>query len=119
MIQKCSILSLSDKSGVKLANVFQLYKGGKRKVSGAGNFIKISAVSVTVESVLKKKKKSIALITSTKKSSIKKDASKALLLANNCVLLKRKLVPRNKDFNKPCYKEIKRKKLQYKFPGFL
>jgi ribosomal protein L14 len=100
-------------------NVFHLYKGGMRKFSKVGNFIKCSVRLHKPESFLKKKSKSIALFVRGVFRSFKHDGSSVFFKSNACVLLKRKLVFRSKDFVIPADYNIKRKKIFYKFPGVL
>ena len=96
-----------------------MYKGGKRKISEVGNFVKISVKILKPESFLKKKSKSISLLTALKFKSLKKDGSCVFFKKNHCVLLKRKLIFRSKDFSEPGDVRIKRKKLFYKFSGII
>jgi len=119
LIQKESYIQPGDKTGVYWVKVFHLYKGGQRKVSFVGNFVKISIRVLKAESFLKKKGKSVALLTRLKFHSTKNDGSTIFFKKNSCVLIKRKLVFRSRDFVDPADIRIKRKKLFYKFPGVL
>jgi ribosomal protein L14 len=68
---------------------------------------------------LKKKSKVKALIVRTKYRSSKLDGSYFNFYENSVVLVKRKLVMYSKDFIEPADKNIRRKKIVYKFPGIL
>ena len=102
-----------------LGNVFHVYKGGQKKISFIGEFIKISVRKSKVDVKLKKKSKTKALIVRTKYISKKKDGSTSLYYENSVVLIKRKLVMRSKEFISPADRNILRKKIIYKFPGIL
>ena len=119
MIQKESFLRPIDKTGVYWVRTFHLYKGFHRKVSFVGNFIKVSVKKSKPESFLKKKAKSIALIVKSNSPTLKKDGSKIRFFSNGCVLIKRKMIFRSKDFVSGADFKMKRKKLYYKFPGVL
>lgn len=119
MIQKNTMVYPIDKSGALLGNVFHTYKGGKKKVSKVGEFVKISLRKVKPDIKLKKKSKTKALIVRSKFKSSKLDGSHFFFFENSVVLLKRKLVMRSKEFVAPADRNIKRKKIVYKFPGIL
>lgn len=119
MIQKGTQLIPIDKTGVYLVNTFHLYQGGRRKIAHVSNFIKTSVRVVNPESILPKKKKTLALVINTKFRVVKNDGSLAQFFENHCILLKRKLVFRNKDITFPGSRTLKRKKLMFKFPGIL
>lgn len=119
MIQKNSFVYPIDKSGALLGNVFHTYKGGQKKISRIGEFVKISLRKVKPDIKLKKKAKVRALIVRTKFRSLKLDGSNGFFYENSVVTLKRKLVMRSKDFTAPADRNIRRKKIIYKFPGIL
>ena len=119
MIQKESFLESSDKTGVFWLKVFHTYKGSHRRVAFVGNFIKTSVQTVKPESFIKRKTKSIALLTRAIFPSTKNDGSMVFFQSNSCILIKRKLVFRSKDFVDPADFKIRRKKLFFKFPGIL
>lgn len=119
MIQKNTIVYPIDKSGALLGNVFHTYKGGKKKNSKVGEFVKISLRKVKPDIKLKKKSKTKALVVRSKFRSTKLDGSFFLYYENSVVLIKRKLVMRSKEFVAPADRNIKRKKIMYKFPGIL
>ncbi len=119
MIQKNSYVCPIDKSGALLGNVFHTYRGGQKKISRIGEFVKISLRKVKPDIKLKKKHKSKALIVRTKFRSFKNDGSYFKFKENSVVLIKRKLVMRSKEFIAPADRNINRKKIIYKFPGIL
>jgi ribosomal protein L14 len=119
MIQKNTIVHPIDKSGALLGNVFHTYKGGKKKYSKVGEFVKISLRKVKPDIKLKKKSKTKALVVRSTFRSIKLDGSFFQYYENSVVLVKRKLVMRSKEFTAPADRNIRRKKIVYKFPGIL
>jgi len=119
MIQKNSKIYFSDKSGAVIGNVFHTYKGGQKKISKVGEFIKISIRKVKPDVKLKKKSKSKALISRSNYRSLKLDGSYFYFYENSAILLKRKLITRSKEFVEPADRRILRKKFIYKFPGIL
>jgi large subunit ribosomal protein L14 len=119
MIQKNTTVYPIDKSGAIVGNVFHTYKGGQKKISKIGEFVKISLRKVKPDIKLKKKSKVKALIVRTKYRSSKLDGSYFNFYENSVVLVKRKLVMYSKDFIEPADKNIRRKKIVYKFPGIL
>lgn len=108
-----------DKSGALLGNVFHTYKGGQKKISKIGEFIKISLRKVKPDIKLKKKSKVKSLIVRTSFKSTKLDGSNLYFYENSVVLIKRKLVMRSKEFIAPADRNILRKKIMFKFPGIL
>lgn len=119
MIQKNTFVYPIDKSGALLGNVFHTYKGGQKKISRVGEFVKISLKKVKPDIKLKKKSKVKAIIARSSFRSTKLDGSYHLYYENSVVLIKRKLVMRSKEFTAPADKNMKRKKIIYKFPGIL
>ena len=119
LIQKNSFVFPIDKSGALLGNVFHTYKGGQKKNSKVGEFVKLSLRKVKPDIKLKKKSKIKALLVRTKFKSQKLDGSNLYFYENSVVTIKRKLIMRSKEFTAPADKNIKRKKIIYKFPGIL
>ena len=119
MIQKNSFVYPIDKSGAMLGNVFHTYKGGQKKISRVGEFVKISLRKVKPDIKLKKKSKVKSLIVRSKFRSLKLDGSNVFFYENSIVLIKRKLIMRSKEFIAPADRNILRKKIVYKFPGIL
>jgi ribosomal protein L14 len=91
MIQKNSAVYPIDKSGAMLANVFHTYKGGQKKNSCVGEFVKVSLRRVKPDIKLKKKSKVKSLIVRSSFRSMKKDGSNYNFYENSVVLIKRKL----------------------------
>jgi len=119
VIQKNTTVYIVDKSGALVGNVFHTYKGGKKKICGVGEFVKISLRKVKPNMKLKKKSKTKALISRTAYRSSKLDGSNFNFYENSVVLIKRNLVTRSKEFVEPADRNILRKKLIYKFTGIL
>lgn len=119
MIQKNTIVYPIDKSGALLGNVFHTYKGGQKKISRVGEFVKISLRKVKPDIKLKRKSKIRALLVRSTYRSTKLDGSIKFFYENSVITLKRKLVVRSKDFTASADRNIRRKKLIYKFPGIL
>jgi ribosomal protein L14 len=92
MIQKNTLVYPIDKSGAILGNVFHTYKGGQKKISQTGEFVKISLRKVKPDIKLKKKSKIKALIVRSAFRSLKKDGSHCNFYENSVILIKRKLV---------------------------
>lgn len=119
MIQKNSFVFPIDKSGALLGNVFHTYKGGQKKISKVGEFVKISLRKVKPDIKLKKKAKLKALLVRACFKSTKQDGSNIYFYENSVVTIKRKLIMRSKEFTAPADRNIKRKKIVYKFPGIV
>jgi len=119
MIQKNTIVYPIDKSGAFVGNTFHTYKGGQKKNSFVGEFIKMSIRKVKPDIKLKKKTKVRALVVRGAFKSAKKDGSLFYYYENSVILIKRKLITRSKEFIAPADRSILRKKLIYKFPGVL
>lgn len=119
MIFKASKLIPADQCGVFWVKVFHLYRGGQRKVSYVGNFVKVSVILTKKDNWLKKKSKIKGVLIRLKKQSIKHDKSFVLFKINNLVLLKKRLTPRGKELLGPVDFKVKRKKFLQSFSGIL
>jgi len=119
MIQKTTVVYPIDKSGALKCNVFHTYRGGGKRISGVGEFVKVSLRKVKPDIKLKKKSKSRALVARSVFRTLKLDGSFFNYYENSVVLIKRKMVMRSRDFTDPADRKIRRKKLIYKFPGIL
>jgi len=119
MIQKTTAVYPVDKSGALLGNVFHTYRGGKKKISRVGEFVKISIRKVKPDIKLKKKGKTRALITRSSFRSLKLDGSFFCYDENSVILIKRKMITRSKEFIAPADRNMRRKKIIFKFPGIL
>ncbi len=119
MIQKKTYLVPVDKSGVWWVNTFHLYKGFNRKVSGIGDFIKVSVRSVRPNNWISKKSKLVGIIVKTKKETFKIDRSYVKFKFNSIVLLKKRLTPKGKELFGPTLTNLKRKKFMSTFAGVI
>lgn len=117
MIQKQSKLVPTDQCGVFWVRVFHLYRGGQRKVSHIGGFVKTSAIVVKTDNWLKKKSKVRGVIVRVRKESIKRDRSFIKFKTNNIVLLKKRLTPRGKELLGPVDEKVRRRKFVSSFSG--
>lgn len=119
MIQKTSIVFPIDKSGAVICNVFHTYRGGAKRISHVGDFLKVSLRKVKPDIKLKKKYKTRCIFVRSCFRSNKYDGSFFYYYENSIILIKRKLILRNKEFTSPADRNIKRKKFIFKFPGIL
>jgi ribosomal protein L14 len=119
MIFKSTKLVPADQCGVFWVKVFHLYRGGQRKVSHIGNFVKVSVILTKKENWLRRKSKVKGVLVRLKKQSIKHDKSWLLFKKNNVVLLKKRLTPRGKELLGPIDFRVKRKKFMQSFSGIL
>lgn len=119
MLQKLSIINTTDNSGALLVKVIHLYKGGKRKLSFNGDFIRCSVVKIDLVSFIQKKAKTTAVIVRTKKENIKNDGTTLSFEDNSAVLLKKRMTPRGKELVGPASILLKRKKFLSTFSGFI
>ena len=119
MIQKKTYLIPIDKSGVWWVNTFHLYKGFNRKVSGVGDFLKVSIRNVKPNNWIAKKTKTNCIIVNTKKEIKKNDGSYVKFKFNGVVLLKKRLTPRGKEIVGPTVTNVKRKKFLVSFAGII
>ena len=119
MLQKLSIVNTTDNSGALLVKIIHLYKGGKRKYSSNGHFVRCSVVKIDLVSFIQKKAKSTAIIVRTKKENIKNDGSILAFEDNSVVLLKKRMTPRGKELVGPASILLKRKKFLSTFSGYL
>ena len=93
MIQKNSLLQVSDVCGVDIVRCFHVYKKKKNFIGSVGNFIKVSVRSIHKNKFKLKKKKFRSIIVNTNKFFKKKDGANFFLIKNSCVLLKKRLTP--------------------------
>lgn len=119
MIQKNTYVYPIDKSGAIVGSVFHTYRGGGKKISKVGEFVKISLKKVKPDIKLKKKSKTKALVVRSSFRSAKLDGSVGYYYDNSVVLIKRKMVMRSKEFIAPADRNIRRRKIIYKFPGII
>ncbi len=119
MIQKKTYLTPVDKSGVWWVNTFHLYKGFNRKVSGIGDFVRVSVRNTKPNNWVSKKSKLNGIIVQTKKEVSKIDGSYVKFKFNSVVLLKKRLTPKGKEIIGPTLTNIKRKKFLASFAGII
>ena len=110
MIQKGSILSTGDNSGVLKTRVFHVYKGAKGRIGYVGDFFKVSAREVLPENLIPKKSKHKSIVIRTKYKNIRKDGSYIFFIKNTLILLKKRLTPKSTLLRGPISKNIRRKK---------
>jgi large subunit ribosomal protein L14 len=115
MIQKGSILSTGDNSGVLKTRVFHVYKGSKGRIGFVGDFFKVSAREVLPENPIPKKSKHKAIVIRTKYKNTRKDGSYILFDNNALILLKKRLTPKSTLLRGPITKNIRRKKFLSSF----
>lgn len=97
MIQKTTQLNVVDKCGLWTVNVFHLYKGGFRKCSNSGDFVKVSVRKTRPTHWLFKKAKLRGILIHTCKEKSRKDGSLINFKINSIVLLKKRMTPRGKE----------------------
>lgn len=117
MIQKHSKVVPVDQCGVFLVRVFHLYRGGQRKVSRIGEFVKGSAIITKEDNWIKKKAKLQCVLIRLKVESFRKDGTYIKFKKNNVVLLKKRLTPKGKEIMGPVDFNVKRRKFMNSFSG--
>jgi len=119
VVYKGTYLKPIDSSGVWLVRIFHLYRGGFRKVSSVGCFIKCSVRSTKPNNLVKKKSKLKGIIIHTSKEVSKKDGSSFRFKVNTTVLLKKRMTPKGKELIGPVLYNIKRKRFISSFSGII
>lgn len=119
MVQKSTLLTPVDKTGVLKVNMFHVYGSSKKKVAKIGNFIKISVRETLPETKLPLKKKIRSIFIRSKYRYLKFDGSVLYSDLNACVLLKKRLTPVGKELHGPIYRTINRRKFLNSFSGIL
>ena len=119
MVQKTSILVPADKCGVLSVNVFHLYKGFSRKVSGFGDYVKVSVRKTKPDNVIVKKTKRKALLIRLKKNLQVGDGTFIRFDYNSTILLKKRLTPEGKEIFGPIVRNFKKKKFLSSFSGLI
>jgi len=117
MIQKHTKVIPVDQCGVFLVRVFHLYRGGRRKISWVGDFVKGSAILTKEDNWIKKKAKLQCVLIRLKKESFRKDGTSVNFKKNNVVLLKKRLTPKGKEIMGPVDFNVKRRKFMNSFSG--
>lgn len=119
MIQKGTMVSPADNSGVLWARVFHLYYGFNRKVSKTGGFIKVSVRETIPDNWLVKKTKTKAIILRTNKELRRIDGSFIRFSKNKVILLKKRMNCYGSALNGPIPNTIRRKKFVRSFAGVI
>ena len=117
MIQKNTILKVSDTCGITKVKCFHIYQKKKFFTGYVGNFIKVSVrrTHSKLKQVFKRKKiKAIFIV--FRQNFLKPDGSNLKFSKNSCVLLKKRLTPRGKLVTGPIIYNLKRKKFVSSFP---
>lgn len=111
MLQKESILKISDTCKVLTIKIFHIYGGFNTKIANCGFFVKGSVKTHHISSTTKIKKKVVGIIIRLKAKVPSLDGTILITKENNCVLLKKRTTPIGNEIIGPVYKKIKRKKL--------
>ena len=119
MIYKRTKLVPADQCGVYWVRVFHLYRGGQRKVSYVGEFVKTSVIFTKSDNWLKKKSKLNGVLVRLSKESFRADGGSIFFKKNTVVLLKKRLTPRGKELTGPVDSNVKRRKFMSSFSGIL
>lgn len=115
MIQKGSVLSTGDNSGVLKTRVFHVYKGAKGRIGFVGDFFKVSAREVLPENPILKKSKHKSIVIRTKYKNLRKDGSYICFNNNILILLKKRLTPKSTLLRGVVSTNIRRKKFLSSF----
>ena len=115
MVQKSSMVKMTDKTGVLYGRIFHIYKGSVRKTAKIGDIVKLSIREKTPTCFLKKGGKSKAILVRANFIDNRPDGSYIRFFENRCVLLKRRLSTRSKRVLGPSLRSIKKKKFVYRF----
>lgn len=115
MIQKGTVLSTGDNSGVLKTRVFHVYKGAKGRIGYIGDFFKVSVREVIPENLIQKKSKHKAIVIRTKYRNFRKDGSYICFYDNILILLKKRLTPKSTLLRGAVSNNIRRKKFLSSF----
>lgn len=110
LIQKGTILTTGDNSGVLKTRVFHVYKGAKGRIGFVGDFLKVSAREVLPENPIPKKSKHKAITIRTSYKNLRLDGSFIFFNKNVLILLKKRLTPKSTLLRGSISKNIRRKK---------
>lgn len=117
MIQKATIISISDKCGIVNGNVFHIYKGFNHRIGYLGNFNKFSVRLTTSSASSLKGQKINSIFIRSKKEQCRLDGSYFKFKSNAVISLKKRLTPRGKELVGPASKFLYRKKFLMSFAG--
>lgn len=112
MLQKLSLLTPCDSTGVFLVRIFHIYQ---HTYAAPGSFVKTSVRVTKPKCRIKKKKKIKNFIIRTKCPFLLRDSSNFTMFINSSVLLKKRLSMRGKVIFGPTTYTIKRKKFLKSF----
>jgi ribosomal protein L14 len=119
MIQKSSLLGVTDKNGVWSVYVFHLYRGFNRRVSHFGDYIKVSVRDTKPNNWLLKKTKKKAIVVRTSKEISIIDGTTVSYTTNSSVILKKRLTPEGTEIIGPILRTFKKKKFLTSFSGVI
>lgn len=119
MLQKSSVVGVSDKCGVWAARIFCIYRGSYHKFANVGDFVKVSIRKTKPQNWIKKGKKSKAFVINTCAKNNKQDGSFIRIKRNFVVLLKKRMTPRGKELFGPIIYGVRRRKFVSSFSGVL
>jgi large subunit ribosomal protein L14 len=116
MIQKRTVLKVSDNSGAKTVRCIQVLGGFKKKIAKIGDIIVVSVQqlknNIRNNSKIKKKDVYRALLVKTKKGYVKKNGFKNLFFENSIVLINKQGNPLGTRIVEPVPKALKKKTFQ-------
>jgi len=115
MLQKESIIYVSDKTGVIRGRIFHIYKGFVKKHGRVGDVVKLSVREKSPLCFFKKGRKFKAAIVRANFIENRMDGSYIRFFENGCVLLKRRMSTKAKVVLGPASRSIKKKKFVYNF----
>lgn len=119
MVQKKSIISVTDRCGVWTVRLFHLYKGFNRKQAKTGTFVKGSVQTARPDNWIGRTSKVHGIIIGTRSQIKKKDGSKLFFFLNTVVLLKKRMTPRGKEIAGPIVFSLRKRKFRASFPGIV
>jgi len=119
MIQKGTMVTPADNSGVLWARVFHLYYGSSRRCTTTGGFVKVSVRQTLPNNWLRKKTKCKAIVLRTRKELKRIDGSYVRFNNNSVILLKKRMNCYGTTLLGPIPNTIRRKKFVRSFPGIL
>jgi ribosomal protein L14 len=119
MIQKSTIVYVSDRCGIWYVKTFHVYKGFSNRFAGVGDFIRASVRRIKPKYEIKLGLKVQGIIIRTRFRSNKFDGSYILKRLNNVVLLKKRMTPKGKVLIGPIMYGIRRKKFRTSFAAII
>ncbi len=89
MIQPQTLVTVADNSGAKIARVFKVLGGSKRRYAGIGDTVVIAVQVAEPRKAVKKKDVARAIVVRTKKASRRKDGSYIAFDDNAVVIIEK------------------------------